>query len=270
MILLVLLAITPAARAREVATKLKFAHDAMLELRREAGAIEDPALRAAVEAQILTPWLPAETWAYAHPQPGVELPPPRKGDFAAAPGGACEDGHHGYPGGLAVHSLANLLHARALAQVYRHVYSVEPQHDWLVAAAIWHDSLKAGTLPWREDGSCGPEGQIAGTPAHHVLGLAAAILRHLPKELVFVIASAHGLERACEWMQAASVIATGEKTTCPARAPIEAYITHFADADYPLTGAAWSQYVAKAPKGWARYDGLMQDGNELLFFSRSP
>src|ERR1700682_4999556 len=161
MILLVLLAITPAARAREVATKLKFAHDAMLEWRREAGAIEDPALRAAVEAQILTPWLPAETWAYAHPQPGVELPPPRKGDFAAAPGEVCEDGHHGYPGGLAVRSLANLLHARALAQVYRHVYSVEPQHDWLVAAAIWHDSLKAGTPPRRADGSCGPGGTVA-------------------------------------------------------------------------------------------------------------
>src|SRR5260370_12305361 len=99
----------------------------MMELRREAGASEDTARRAAVEAQILAPWLPAEAWAYAHPQPGVELPPPRKGDFAAAPGGACEDGHHGYPGGLAVHSLASLLHARDLAQVYRPIHSLQPQ-----------------------------------------------------------------------------------------------------------------------------------------------
>src|SRR5438132_357925 len=114
MLLLILLALAPdpAARAREVATRWPFTRDAMLELRREAAAIGDPALRAAVEAQILAPWLPAEAWAYAHPQPGVTLPPPRKGDFTAAPGGPCEDGHHGYPGGLAVHTLANLLHAR--------------------------------------------------------------------------------------------------------------------------------------------------------------
>src|SRR5229473_1048452 len=270
MILLILLAITPAARAREVATKLRFAHDAMLELRREAGAIEDPALRAAVEAQILAPWLPAEAWAYAHPQPGVELPPPRKGDFAAAPGGACEDGHHGYPGGLAVHSLATLLHARALAKVYQHVYGIEFHNDQLVVAAIWHDSLKAATLPFRADGTCGPEPLIAGTPAHHVLGLAAGILRHLPKELLLVIASAHDPEKACDWLQAASIIANGETTSCPTRATVEAYVTHFADEDYPLTALSWKRYVAKTPKGWARYEALIQDGNDLLLFSRSP
>src|SRR5260370_16927058 len=110
MILLILLAITPAARAREVATKLKFGHDAMLELRREAGAIEDPALRAAVEAQLLAPWLPAEAWAYAHPQPGVELPPPRKRHFAPPPPPAFDHRPHGYPALLPVHSLPPLLH----------------------------------------------------------------------------------------------------------------------------------------------------------------
>ena len=279
MIALILLALAqdPALRAREVARKLPFAHDAMLQLRREAGAIPDPALRAAVEAQLLAPWLPPEAWAYAHLQearqllnePSLELPPSHKGDFAAAPGGACESGHHGYPGGLALHSLANLLHARALAGVYRHVYGVQLREEMLTAAAIWHDSLKSATLPWRAEGSCGPEPAIAGTPAHHVLGLAAAFLRHLPKDLIATIAAAHGLEKACEWVQAASIIANGEKTSCPA-APIEAYVNHFADADYELTGAAWSRYVARAPKGWARYDALLQDGNELLLFSRSP
>ena len=171
----------PAARAREIAVRLPFAYRAYLELRREAGAIGDPALRAAVEAQILAPWLPPEAWAYGHlaeartalGDPGLELPPPRKGDFLAAPGGDCEDGgHHGYPGGLAVHTLADLLAARGLANEYRHVYGADIHADQLTAAAIWHDSLKASTLPWRSDGSCGPEPRIAGTQAHHVLGLA--------------------------------------------------------------------------------------------------
>src|SRR3954471_16936351 len=147
MIIALLLAAShdPAAIARG----LPFAHDAMLELRREAAAIPDPALRAAVETQILTPWLPQEAWAYSHldearkllNEPELTLPPPKKGDFAAAPGGACEESHHGYPGGLAVHSLANLLHARGLAKTYEHVYGVKVNEPYLVAAAIWHDSL---------------------------------------------------------------------------------------------------------------------------------
>ena len=50
----------PQQRAREIALHLPFAHDAFLELRRAAASISDPALRAAVEAQLLAPWLPAE------------------------------------------------------------------------------------------------------------------------------------------------------------------------------------------------------------------
>jgi len=46
-------------------------------------------------------------------------------------------------------------------------------------------------------------------------------------------------------------------------------LLHFADSDYPLTGAAWSDYAARAPAGWERYQALKADGNELLFFSRS-
>lgn len=267
----------PLVHAREVARRLPFAHDAMLELRREAAALPDPALRAAVEAQLLAPWLPREAWAYKNlaqarrllGEPRLELPPQQEGDFSAAPGGACEDGHHGYPGGLAVHSLANLLHARALAKTYAHLYGVELHEDWLAVAAIWHDSLKAATLPFRADGSCGPEPLIAGTPSHHVLGIAAGVLRHLPKELLLVIAAAHAPEKACDWLQAGFVLATGAKTSCPPLR-IEAYLTHFADADYALTGLTWKRYAGRTPRGWARYDALLQDGNDILSFSRSP
>jgi hypothetical protein len=259
MILLLLALATsdnPTRRAREVATSLPFAHNAYLELRREAAAIPDPALRAAVEVQMT-----------------VVVAPNGKdhGDFLAAPGGPCETGHHGYPGGLSVHSLANLLNARAIAQTYRHIYGVEVHMEWLTAAAIWHDSMKAVTLPWREDGSCGSEKQLAGTPEHHVLGLASAFQRHLPRELIYVIAAAHGVEHACEWMQAAAKLAgIDEKVGCPSKMPIEGFITAQSDSDYPLTGLAWTRYVAKAPKGWERFDALKADGNDVSLFSRSP
>lgn len=274
MTLLLLLAavLSPAQKAREAA---KAFQPQFLELRRAAAAIRDPALRAAVEAQILAPWLPDQAWGYSHPGE-TPLPPPRSGEFASAPGGNCEDGHHGYPGGLAVHALSNLLHARALAGTYEHVYGIKLDDDWLVAAAIWHDSLKAATLPFTEDGSCGPEAQIAGTNAHHVLGLAAAILRHLPRELIFVIASAHlpptpgaNYETVCSWVKAADRIATGTTGTCPPRPAVEAFVSHFADADYAFTGTTWAEYVRRAPKGWARYQALQADGNDVALFHRA-
>jgi hypothetical protein len=288
LICLLLTLASPADRARAIADKLPFAHAAHLEVRKAAGAIKDGPLRAAVEAQLAAPWLPPEAWAYAHPAEAakllkdrglldgaLDLPRPGAGRFSSAPGGPCEDGHHGYPGGLAVHTWVNLQHARALADIYRKTYDRTPDDDTLVAAAIWHDSLKASTLPWKENGSCGPEPRIAGTAAHHILGLASGYLRHLPADLLLVIASAHlaptpgaSAKTVCGWLQAAAIIANGEPQACPAHAPPEAFISNSADSDYALTGAAWTFYASKAPKGWARYDALLQDGNDVLFYSR--
>lgn len=269
----------PAKRARQIARELPWASDAMLELRREAAKIEDPGLRAATETQIMAPWVPRETWALTHLQearkllgdPNLSLPPPDKGDFAAAAGGACDEGHHGYPGGLAVHALADLLHARALAVVYRHLYKTDASMDDLAAAAIWHDSMKAATLPWNTQGSCGPEATIAGAPAHVVLGLAAGISRHLPKQLLFVIGSAHStdLAQVCRWVKAASILAVGHDTECLSRLPLEGYVTNAANADFALTVATWTAYTKDAPRGWARFDALMQDGNDVAFYQRS-
>ncbi|HZR08572.1 MAG TPA: hypothetical protein VFA79_08335, partial [Myxococcales bacterium] len=249
-------------------------------LRREAGSIGDPALRAVTEAQILAPWLPAEAWAFGHlaearrllADPRLELPPAKTGDFLAAPGGNCEDGHHGYPGGLAVDTLATLKAARGLEADYREVYDVDLHPDQLTVAVLWHDSLKAATLPWRSNGSCGPEARIAGAPAHHVLGLAAGILRHLPADLLYVIAAAQSPDPKliCGWLDAASVIAEGTKMTCPNRQTVEAFIHHFAASRSALTDLTWARYVARAPKGWARFEALIQDGNDVRLFSRSP
>ena len=110
------------------------------------------------------------------------------------------------------------------------------------------------TLPWREDGSCGPEPLLEATPAHHVLGIAAAIARHLPRELVFVIASAHlppmpgeNYDKVCGWVKAAGVIATGEAGTCPAKPPIEAFVNHFSDADFARLLENGLRYTIKVP-----------------------
>ena len=117
-----------------------------------------------------------------------------------------------------------------------------------------------------------PRAEIAGAGAHHVLGLAAGILRHLPSDLLYVIAASHSADHGqiCSWLDAASIIANGEKTTCPSRQTVEAFIDNFANADSALTSLAWSRYVANAPRGWARYEALAQDGDALLLFSRSP
>jgi hypothetical protein len=170
-----------------------------------------------------------------------------------------------------VHTLAQLKAVRGLAEDYRETYGVDLHADQLTAAVLWHESLKAATLPWRSNGSCGPEPQIAGISAHHVLGLAAGILRHLPSDLLYVIAAAHSPDPKviCGWLEAASIIAEGNKMNCPTRQTVEAFI-HYSESQQPLEILTWQRYVGKAPKGWARYDALMQDGNDVLLFSRSP
>jgi hypothetical protein len=71
-------------------------------------------------------------------------------------------------------------------------------------------------------------------------------------------------------LEAASILAEGRKMACPSRQTVEGFIHHFAASDGPLTTLTWSRYVARAPKGWARYDALLQDGNDVILFSRSP
>src|SRR5439155_24753053 len=112
--------------------------------------------------------------------------PPQKGSFQVACGGI----DHPYPGGMAVHAWTELQNARGIAGTYQRVHGVKPRDEWLVAAAIWHDALEATTLPWRDDASCGPEQKIAGVGAHHVFGIATALLRHLPESVLLTITSA--------------------------------------------------------------------------------
>src|SRR6266478_4782383 len=64
----------PAARAREIAVRLPFAYRAYLELRREAGALGDPALRAAIARTAAITGIPAASpcirWPVCSPRAG--------------------------------------------------------------------------------------------------------------------------------------------------------------------------------------------------------
>jgi len=283
--LLLLFAAAPAERAKDVAARLPIARSAMREVHLAAAAISDQPLRAAVEAMVMAPWLPPESYAVAHPAEAERMLqeagllegrlqlPPQRGSFQAACGGD----HHAYPGGLSVHAWAAVLHARGLAAAYQQVYGVKLRDGWLVAAALWHDALKAATLPWRDDATCGPEPRIAGTGAHHVLALAAAIVRRLPDGLVLTIASAHapvfeaGAKQVCGFLRAASIIANGKlpAAACPASAPPEAFAMNTADADDPLTTTAGSWYAERAPKGWERFEAMIQDGSDVAAWARA-
>jgi hypothetical protein len=285
LVLLLLLAAAPAERAKEVAARLPIARSAMREVHLAAAAIGDQPLRAAVEAMVMAPWLPRESWAVAHPAEAERMLreagllegrlqlPPERGSFQAACGGE----RQAYPGGLSVHAWADLLYARGIAEAWQRVYALKLRDDWLVAAALWHDAIKAATLPWRDDATCGPEPRIAGTGAHHVFAIAAAMVRRLPQGLVLTIASAHapvfedGAKQVCSWLRAASIIADGSplRTPCPASAPPEAYAMNSADSDYPLTATAARWYAERAPQGWERFEALIQDGSDVAAWSRA-
>ena len=284
-VLLLLLAAAPTERAKDVAARLPIARSAMREVHLAAAAITDQPLRSAVEAIVMAPWLPPESYAVAHPAEAermlreaglIEGPlqlPPQRGSFQTACGGE----HHAYPGGLSVHAWADLLHARGLAEAYQRVYGVKLRDDWLVAAALWHDALAAATLPWRDDATCGPEPRIAGTGAHHVLGIAAAIVRRLPDGLVLTIASTSApvyegkAKQVCDWIRAGSIIANGKLpgSACPASAPPEAYAMNSAESDSPLTTTAAAWYAERAPRGWDRFEAMIQDGSDVAAWARA-
>jgi hypothetical protein len=147
-----------------------------------------------------------------------------------------------------------------------------------VGASIWHDALDASTLPWRDDASCGPEQRIGGAGAHHVFGLATALLRHLPEGIVLTIASAQpgatdaNARAVCDWIHAASIVANGRlpsEACSAANLPFEAYVMSLAESDRPLASTAWSWYAAHTPGGWERFEALIQDGSDVAAWARS-
>jgi hypothetical protein len=148
--------------------------------------------------------------------------------FASAPGGVFE-GHHSYPGGLAMHEAFNDISSLSLAADYRMAYGhretaglptidvssdaaftrdgddLAIDQDLIIAAPIWHDWGKVLVFQWNADGTEFRELNFGGngasdnygakgdsrTPAHHILALAESMKRGLGPELVITQASAH-------------------------------------------------------------------------------
>ncbi|WKL56568.1 hypothetical protein Q1W73_12860 [Asticcacaulis sp. ZE23SCel15] len=208
------------------------AHDKMFILKqlRTAGFIPDPAFVSDAEAQMtgVFPKLTRDPSAC----PGLAQP------FISAPGGN-GGSHHDWPGGLVDHEDANLRIGRDLAATYEAQSGVPVDMDTLTAAIIWHDWGKALVLTWRGDGTLTPEYYIAGTGAHHILGLAEAMARGLPANMIIAQACAHtapvggDAQSVANWLKAAAIIARVDTVPLAADVPSrECLISHAADDNW--------------------------------------
>ncbi len=233
----------PAAiRALAIARQSPSAVRGMAFLGRQARAIQDPALRAAalgaldpnacvryraglsamqrqqvVDGLVAGGWLkPQDHAAVADIFPNIKDEdgncPRIASPMLAAPGGN-SGSHHDWPGGLVTHEAFNLGQALGLARLWHSEQGTAVDLDLLRAAIIWHDWGKTLVFQWNEDGTEPEERQIAGTGAHHIIGLAEAMSRGLPARLIRTMACAHaapadGQEaQVAGWLSAAAVIA---------------------------------------------------------------
>jgi len=107
---------------------------------------------------------------------------------------ACGGDHHAYPGGLAVHAWADLLHARGPGGPgTQQVYGVKLRDDWLVAAALVARRAQGGdAFPGGTTRRAGPEPSHRGNGARTTcLGAGRGpFVRRLPEGLVLTVASA--------------------------------------------------------------------------------
>ncbi|CAL4869555.1 hypothetical protein MMA231_03847 (plasmid) [Asticcacaulis sp. MM231] len=174
--------------------------------------------------------------------PCPHLPQP----IFAAPGGN-EGSHHDWPGGLVQHEAFNLLNALDLAEAYHDQSGLTPDRDTLTAAVIWHDWAKSLVFQWQDIGVEMPEISIAGTGAHHILGLAETMRRGLPASLVQVQACAHAAPEDGDrievdnWLRAAAIIARVDPSKyLPAKGvwPEECHIHTLSDQNWMVAEPA--------------------------------
>ncbi len=189
--------------------------------------------------------------------PPLAAPDQAPQPFAAAPGSGYAS-HHAYPGGLAVHGALNIQSSLGLYKGYYDTYGFKLNRDIVLAAQLLHDLAKPLVFQWREDASTLPEYTVAGTGAHHILGIAESIYRGLPAEVVVAQASAHDNAgtpadeaRLVSYLKAAAIIAGRDPvvagllsaggTTVAMPRRIEPFITYLGDHDWIVSvpAAKW-------------------------------
>ena len=240
----------------------------------------------------------------------------------AAPG-SYWGGHHSEPGGLMVHEALNDASDLALRANYERVYGspradglpvvgmaaasgprqgdLPIERDLIVAVPLWHDWAKTYVFQWTDKGSEFPELNFGGTGqlddygaagnsktgAHHILGLAEAMARHMPADFVLMQASAHSAPTAgneykvVNWLRAAAILAridpvaqgylvevNGRYRLAPARAVassdfkpgmahtnmlVEYLLHNLSDADFSFTAPALDDVVELLASQAARY-----------------
>lgn len=173
--------------------------------------------------------------------------------------------HHAYPGGLAVHTAMNLKVSLALTRSYYDIYRCRASRNIIIAAQILHDSQKPWVLQWDTDGSCRQQKSIAGERVHHVAGLAEAIYRGFPREVVLAQACAHiypGNEnndrKLAYWLETACLLANADPADygvldhelAGGLSGLEPFISYMGDSNWILslqaavtTVAALKQYA---------------------------
>lgn len=155
----------------------------------------------------------------------------------AAPGGNTGS-HHSWPGGLAVHIAVNLRSAAGLMDGYAAIELAQSERDRTNGAILWHDWAKSMVLRWRPDGTTTDEMAVAGAGAHHVLGLAEAMRRGLPRDQIIAQACAHGpaigetQARVQSWLDAAAIVARVDGSAYRASATPACFVTHLADQNW--------------------------------------
>ncbi|GAB7079650.1 metal-dependent phosphohydrolase [Megalodesulfovibrio paquesii] len=212
---------------------------------------------------VFPPLLTAEKDPAKAPQP-----------FLSAPGSKY-NGHHGYPGGLATHVAGNLSITLGMIDAYKNVYDMTVVQDRALAGQLLHDNMKPWVFQWQADGSCLPEGKIAGTGTHHVLGITEAWHRGLPAPVVASLASAHAAYSdkptdagPQDWIKAAGIILGKDPVaaglleadgTMLQPLAVENFLVHLGDGDWVFTGtAAAGARKALEAAAQARY-GLAAD-----------
>lgn len=171
--------------------------------------------------------------------------------FFAAPGSGYAS-HHSYPGGLVTHTVMNLRVSLGLFQGYHDTFGYQLDRDVIIAAQTLHDLHKPWVFQWREDGSCPPETTVAGTGAHHILGVAESVYRGLPAPVVVAQACAHNHPGTAKdeadvvgYIKAACIIAGKDPVkenllatdgqTLPMPHRQEGFVTHLGDHDFVFT-----------------------------------